>query len=406
MIVEILLPKLGESVAEGTITAWKKQVGEAVKRDEILCEIGTDKVETELPSEYEGVVAEILANVGDVVNVGQAIAKIDVIGLEMVQPTNVKLPTQEVQVIKSSVREHIDKNSVIGFLTPVVRNIIAEKGLDLSEIQKIPRTGHERRLTKKDLLSYLSSKEKSKLHTSEKLNLKIEDGDLVHNLTRRRKVLAQHLQKASQIIPHVTTFVEMDVSNLVINRNATKEDFILKHQTKLTYSHFMQFAVVQALQTFPQLNSWLNQDEWIWKQDVNLGFATVLKNGDLVVPNIKQVNHLSFQDFVIAISQKAEQAKQNKLQAADLELTTFTVSNTGVFGSQMGTPIVSPPQVAVLAFGQIQRKPVVKLDNGEEVIVPASMMTCSLSYDHRVIDGGLASQFLVELKSILESNEI
>jgi len=323
-------------------------------------------------------------------------------GLATDSPTSA--PFENIQPKVSKQAEVTPKtNSELGFLTPVVRKIIAEHEIEISELQRLRGSGNNGRITKKDIEDYLAEKAAPTIVKSQKLHLPIEAEDKVETLSRRRKLLADHLQKASQIIPHVTTFAEVDVSEMVTHRDGLKHDFAVQHSQKLTYTHYLQFAVVQSIKEFPQINSWLNDDEWVMKKAVNLGFATALPSGNLIVPNVKKVNELNFVALVNAVNEKAEQARTNKLQPNDIEHTTFTVSNTGMFGSTMGTPIVSLPQVAVLAFGQIARKPVVKKVGDEEKVVPASVMMLSLSYDHRVIDGALASRFLVHVSEMLQT---
>ena len=417
--VAITLPKLGESVADATLTTWLVQEGEEVTKDQILCEVGTDKVETELPSEFNGIVVNLLCNEGDVINVGEPLLVIktnDEIAAQL--PVDQVLAAQEIKEqsqtkssspkieptglsVKGDVvpRELTDE---VGFLSPVVRKMVVANAIAPADLVKIKGSGANGRIAKKDIEAFLSA-ERQKMKKPSRRNLQLVEGDEVKPLSRTRQIIAEKMQEASQWIPHVTTFVDIDVSALMQERENQKQQFIEQHQTKLTYTHYMMYFVVEALKQFPALNSWMNDDEWIIKKDINLAFAIAVSEEKLIVPNIKAAQNFSFIDLVKAVNSISEKAKLNQLKADDLQHSTFTVSNTGIFGSMMGTPIISAPQVAIIAFGEILRKPVVQIQNGQEQIVASNVMTASISYDHRVIDGKLASQFLKYLKDSIES---
>ena len=417
--VAITLPKLGESVVDATLTTWLVQEGEEVTKDQILCEVGTDKVETELPSEFNGIVVNLLCNEGDVINVGEPLLVIktnDEIAAQL--PVDQVLAAQEIKEqsqtkssspkieptglsVKGDVvpRELTDE---VGFLSPVVRKMVVANAIAPADLVKIKGSGANGRIAKKDIEAFLSA-ERQKMKKPSKRNLQLVEGDEVKPLSRTRQIIAEKMQEASQWIPHVTTFVDIDVSALMQERENQKQQFIEQHQTKLTYTHYMMYFVVEALKQFPALNSWMNDDEWIIKKDINLAFAIAVSEEKLIVPNIKAAQNFSFIDLVKAVNSISEKAKLNQLKADDLQHSTFTVSNTGIFGSMMGTPIISAPQVAIIGFGEILRKPVVQIQNGQEQIVASNVMTASISYDHRVIDGKLASQFLKYLKDSIES---
>lgn len=403
--IQILLPKMGESVMEATITNWLKQPGDSIEKDEVFVTIGTDKVDSELPSEYEGVLKTILVEEGDEAKVGTPICIFEVsedtvVHVEQVGEEKNHLVQSDVQVELLEIKR-LDGKS---FLSPVVRRIAAENGLEIEELKQIQPTGENGRIRKIDILRYLKKDEKpiQQGSVSQKLNLNIQPEDKVETLPRIRQIAAQHLQSSYQIIPHVTTFSELNVSNLVKHREAIKEDFQKKNSVKITYTHFIMKAVIDTLKEFPKFNAWLNEDELILKNDVNLGFATALPDGNLIVPNVKKVNDMTLKEIIENVNQIGNNAKSNKLKSTDIQDTTFTVSNTGIFGSLMGTPIISRPQVAVLALGEIRSGAgVIKVDGKEELAV-CKMMMLSLSYDHRVIDGALASQFLSTVKKKLE----
>lgn len=404
--IQILLPKMGESVMEATITNWLKQPGDKIEKDELFVTIGTDKVDSDLPSEYEGILKEILVQEGEETKVGRPIAILEVSADTVVHTEKVEIQEAEIATSNSSV-ELLETKSLDGksFLSPVVRRIAAENGLEIEDLKKIIPTGENGRIRKVDILKYLKKDEKPVQEgpVSTKLNLNIQPEDTVEALPRIRQIAAQHLQSSYQIIPHVTTFCEVNVSNLVTHREAIKDSFQKENGVKVTYTHFIMKAVVDTLKEFSKFNAWMNEDELITKADINLGFATALPDGNLIVPNVKKVNEMSLKEIIENVNLIGNNAKSNQLKSSDIQDTTFTVSNTGIFGSLMGTPIISRPQVAVLALGEIRSGAGVVVVNGKEELAVCKMMMLSLSYDHRVIDGALASQFLSSLKKRLEN---
>ncbi|MET3731573.1 dihydrolipoamide acetyltransferase family protein [Moheibacter stercoris] len=397
---------MGESVMEATITNWLKQPGDKIEKDELFVTIGTDKVDSDLPSEYEGILKEILVQEGEETKVGRPIAILEVSADTVVHTEKVEIQEAEIATSNSSV-ELLETKSLDGksFLSPVVRRIAAEIGLEIEDLKKIVPTGENGRIRKVDILKYLKKDEKPVQAgpVSTKLNLNIQPEDTVEALPRIRQIAAQHLQSSYQIIPHVTTFCEVNVSNLVAHREAIKDSFQKENGVKVTYTHFIMKAVVDTLIEFPKFNAWMNEDELITKADINLGFATALPDGNLIVPNVKKVNEMSLKEIIENVNLIGNNAKSNQLKSTDIQDTTFTVSNTGIFGSLMGTPIISRPQVAVLALGEIRSGAGVVVINRKEELAVCKMMMLSLSYDHRVIDGALASQFLSSLKKRLEN---
>ncbi len=286
----------------------------------------------------------------------------------------------------------------------MVRKIAKEHHLSINDLEKIPTSGNQGRLTKKDVLKYLKlTPSEDNFSTSKKLDLPISMEDTVKPMVGIRKKAAAILEQSYREIPHVTTIVEVDVTAMVAQRNTEKKKFFEEYGLKLTYTHYCFYALLQALKKYPALNSWYNQDEWIWKKAVNLGFATSLPDDILVVPNIQNASNLSFHELVSQINSKAQKAKENKLQASDFENTTITVSNTGIFGSLMGTPIISKPQVCVLALGEIRDH---FSYNEKQEFIKSKKMHLSMSYDHRVINGAIASKFLSEVKQQLSESNI
>ena len=403
--IQILLPKMGESVMEATITDWLKNPGDKIAKDELFVTIGTDKVDSDLPSEYEGILKEILVQEGEEVKVGHPIAVMEVSADTIVHTEKFEIKETETTSTETHI-ELLETKSLDGksFLSPVVRRIAAENGLEIEDLKQIKPTGENGRIRKADILKFLKKDEKPiQQKVSTKLNLNIQPEDKVESLPRIRQIAAEHLQTSYQIIPHVTTFSEVNVTNLVNHREKIKEDFQKENGVKVTYTHFIMKAVIETLVEFPKFNAWMNEDELIIKNDINLGFATALPDGNLIVPNIKKVNDLSLKEIIENVNLIGNNAKSNKLKSSDIQDTTFTVSNTGIFGSLAGTPIISRPQVAVLALGEIRSGAGIILKDGKEELAVCKMMMLSLSYDHRVIDGALASQFLTSLKKRLES---
>ena len=403
--IQILLPKMGESVMEATITDWLKNPGDKIAKDELFVTIGTDKVDSDLPSEYEGILKEILVQEGEEVKVGHPIAVMEVSADTIVHTEKFEIKETETTSTETHI-ELLETKSLDGksFLSPVVRRIAAENGLEIEDLKQIKPTGENGRIRKADILKFLKKDEKPiQQKVSTKLNLNIQPEDKVESLPRIRQIAAEHLQTSYQIIPHVTTFSEVNVTNLVNHREKIKEDFQKENGVKVTYTHFIMKAVIETLVEFPKFNAWMNEDELIIKNDINLGFATALPDGNLIVPNIKKVNDLSLKEIIENVNLIGNNAKSNKLKSSDIQDTTFTVSNTGIFGSLAGTPIISRPQVAVLALGEIRSGAGVIIVDGKEELAVCKMMMLSLSYDHRVIDGALASQFLTSLKKRLES---
>lgn len=404
--IPILLPKMGESVSEAIVIEWFKKPGDKIEQDELFVLIGTDKVESELPSEYEGILKEILVPEKGETEVGKPICIMEVnetdVNLEQIKTQQEdKKEIKEIQVQKVK----LYKGSST-FLSPVVRKIATEYSLELNELEKINGTGENGRIRKQDILKYLNKEKetiKSGSFVPQKMNLTLSEGDVLNELTRMQKLLSNHLQQSFMEIPHVTTFAQVDVTEIVRHREENKNDFFAKHNTKITYTHYFQYAIIQALKEFPLLNSWMNVDEFITKKDINLGFAASLVNGDLIVPNVKKAQDLDFISWIKAVNDKAYQAKSGKLSNDDIQETTFTVSNTGMFGSLAGTPIISKPQVGVIALGQILSAAGVIENKGKEELAIIKQMMLSISYDHRIINGAYASKFLTKVKDLLKS---
>ena len=419
--INIPLPKIGESTTEAKIVEWLRKPGDFIKRDELFAVIGTDKVDSEIFSEYEGTLKEILVKEDEEVSVGTPICTMEVDDAvsetftlsakrsEAVEVSNkdFSTPLHSAQNDKTQLTPRSDsyRNSeLVSFLSPVVRKMAAENGLSLEDLQKINGTGENGRIRKQDVENFLKPR-KQKTYIpfiEEKLQLKVELGETLEPLSKMRKLIAENMEKSWRSIPHVTTFMDVNVTKLVAYREENKEKFLQENAVKLTYTHLIMKAVIDAIKVYPTLNSWFNNEELLEKKNINLGFAAALPDGNLIVPNVKNAQNLSVVEIAQQVSEIGTRAKNGKLKPDDIQDTTFTVSNTGMFGSESGTPIISRPQVAVLALGNILRRAWIIEENGEEKILPQSVMTLSLSYDHRIIDGALASKFLTEIKKNME----
>ena len=407
--INIPLPKIGESTTEAKIVEWLKKPGDFIKRDELFAVIGTDKVDSEIFSEYEGTLKDILVKEGEEVSVGTPICTMEVDGAVSENfITKEKQKSVETVTENQSESQNLKLASRISdqkFLSPIVRKMAAENGLSLEDLQKINGTGENRRIRKQDVENFLKLR-KQNTYTpfiEEKLQLKVELGETLEPLSKMRKLIAENMEKSWRSIPHVTTFMDVNVTKLVAYREENKEKFLQENAAKLTYTHLIMKSVIDAIKVYPTLNSWFNNEELLEKKNINLGFAAALPDGNLIVPNIKNAQNLSVVEIAQQVSEIGTRAKNGKLKPDDIQDTTFTVSNTGMFGSESGTPIISRPQVAVLALGNILRRAWITEENGEEKILPQSVMTLSLSYDHRIVDGALASKFLTEIKKNMEN---
>ena len=420
--INIPLPKIGESTTEAKIVEWLKKPGDFIKRDELFAVIGTDKVDSEIFSEYEGTLKDILVKEGEEVSVGTPICTMEVDDIveensgvilneakrneESLKDFSTPLHSAQNDKTQLTARSDSYRNSeLVSFLSPIVRKMAAENGLSLEDLQKINGTGENGRIRKQDLENFLKPRKQNTSipFVEEKLQLKVEIGETLEPLSKMRKLIAENMEKSWRSIPHVTTFMDVNVTKLVAYREENKEKFLQENAVKLTYTHLIMKAVVDAVKVYPTLNSWFNNEELLEKKNINLGFAAALPDGNLIVPNIKNAQNLSVIEIAQQVSEIGTRAKNGKLKPDDIQDTTFTVSNTGMFGSESGTPIISRPQVAVLALGNILRKAWIIEENGEEKTLPQSVMTLSLSYDHRIVDGALASKFLTEIKKNMEN---
>ncbi|MFD2920628.1 dihydrolipoamide acetyltransferase family protein [Terrimonas rubra] len=433
-IVELIMPKLGESIMEATILRWHKQPGDTVQMDETVLEIATDKVDSEVPSTAAGVIEELLYKVDDVVPIGAAIAKIRTEGGASVTATTAApvkeapaavAPTPVQAAPAANTGGSVNPNR---FYSPLVLNIATSEGVSMSELEKIPGTGSEGRVTKKDILQYVSDKKSGKVsapaahpladntdtivveNTPAPTVKKTENAPVVYQgnveiieMDRMRKLIAEHMVRSKHTSPHVTSFTEADVTNLVHWRDKVKKEFEKRENSKITFTPLFVEAVVKCIKKFPLINSSLDGDKIIVKKDINIGMATALPSGNLIVPVIKNADQLNLVGLSKQVNQLADSARNGKLKADDTQGGTFTLTNVGTFGSLMGTPIINQPQVAILAVGAIKKRPmVIETPQGDSIAI-RHMMYLSMSYDHRIVDGSLGATFLTAVAKELEN---
>ena len=492
-IVDLVLPKLGESIMEATILKWHKKVGDTIQLDETLLDIATDKVDSEIPSTTEGVITELLFEVNSVVPIGTVIARISttanasapIIAAPIVEkkldtiienivtsepavieevpyvpsaPIQMKAaPIQENKIVESVKPNNLQMNTnstqEAKFYSPLVLNIAQNEGVGMDELQYINGTGTNGRITKKDILDFIARK-KMAIHLPSPTSIEQTSNEPIHQpqvnneaparailnkpldvyesttsnfsaskstklanpnevivsgateiieMDRMRKLIAKHMVDSVQTSPHVTSFVEVDVTNMVVWRDKVKELFERREGTKITYTPMFLESIASVLEQFPMVNCSLQGDQIILKKDINIGMATALPSGNLIVPVIKGANQLSIVGITKAVNNLAQAARNGQLKPTDTQGGTFTVTNVGSFGSIMGTPIINQPQVAILALGAIKKRAVVVETPSGDAILVRHMMFISMSYDHRIVDGAMGSKFLSAVGKEIES---
>jgi len=444
--VEVLLPKMGESVAEATITTWLKEVGDTIEEDEPIVEIATDKVDSEVPAPTSGVLKQKMFNEGDVVQVGAVFAIIGAEGEETIvsappaaEPKLEVIPTEKVQeellssIAVDSNGISVPKNGPSGrFYSPLVRSIAKAEGISVGELETVTGTGQEGRVTKKDILGYVNTRTSAPAPASVEMvksvtpapkaatpsnNIQaapihkappvpIGPNDEIVEMDRMRKLIADHMVMSVHVSPHVTSFVEADVTNIVMWRNKMKDEFMKKEGEKLTFTPIFMEAVVKALKDFPNVNAMLDGNNVVIKKDINLGMATALPTGNLIVPVIHNAEQLNLVGLAKQVNSLANNARNNTLQPDQIQGGTYTVTNVGTFGNVMGTPIINQPQSAILALGAIRKKPaVIETPQGDAIAI-RHMMFLSHSYDHRIVDGALGGSFVKRVADYLEQFDI
>jgi pyruvate dehydrogenase E2 component (dihydrolipoamide acetyltransferase) len=421
-VVDIPMPKMGESVMEGTIIKWNKKVGDSVKKDEILFEISTDKVDTEVPSPVEGIVAEILYKENDTVAVGETVMRIRTEGasakplITEVKPNEaVQEPTKSSVTEGSDVQKTDEKRKVKSnkFYSPVVLNIVREENVSFDELENIEGSGINGRVTKKDILAYLEKRESTKQLEVKESEPEVPEGEkfadgrvTIIPIDRLRRRIMEHMVQSRDTSVHVSQVMEADVSTIYNYLKTNQEKLLKEKNVKLTYMAFISYAVVQALKQFPLMNASIEEERILVKNYINLGIAVAVEPNGLIVPNIKNAENLSVLGLANAIADLGYRARNKALQPDDVVNGTFSITNYGVFGSLFGAPIINQPEVGILGVGAVTRKPVVVEVEGQEAIVIKPMLYLSLSHDHRLVDGMLGGRFLKAVKENLENFDV
>ena len=407
----LTLPKMGESVDEATIVSWLKNVGDKVSADEFVVEIATDKVDSEVPTEVEGVIVEHCFKVNDVVKVGDTLCVIETTS-DVEKNINEEIKVEEPKISEipniEMLLENDNKNTKIEqiddvFLSPLVRNIVKQENISSEELNQIKGTGKSGRITKKDLLSYIKGSHKNDVNFIEDVVNVAKKENQIRDLSRMEKILSKHMLDSKNNAVHVQTFIEADITELANWRDNQKIKFLDNYGEKLTYTHPLIHIVSKVLRNFPILNASLVDDKVIYKKDVNIGLATALQDGSLIVPVIKNADQLSLAGISKSSNSLVNKARKNNLNPDDVQDGTFTISNIGTFDNIMGTPIINQPQLAILAFGAIRKLPrVVETDKGDFIAI-RKIILLSLSFDHRIINGATGGLFLKEIKSLIEN---
>ncbi|WP_010178808.1 dihydrolipoamide acetyltransferase family protein [Aquimarina agarilytica] len=444
---ELKLPKMGESVAEASVTTWLKEVGDTIEADDIVLEIATDKVDTEVPCEIEGVLREKLFEVGELVKVGQTIAIIDTDGVAEETSPEMEIAVTEAKESAVAIEEQIEQvvatnqistpvtNASGRFYSPLVRNIANEEGLSDTELDSIQGTGVGERVTKNDILEFISLRksdvggitktlavDKSPLkvvetnegHTLQKIATNkvtspvnvVSGQDEVIEMSRMGKIISQHMTKSLETSAHVQSFIEADVTNVWKWRAKVKDEFMAREGEKMTFTPIFMEVIAQALKEFPMMNIAVDGDKIVKKKNINIGMAAALPDGNLIVPVIKNADQLNMVGMAKTVNDLANRARKNQLNPDDIQGGTYTVTNIGSFGTVMGTPIINQPQVGILALGAIRKVPAVIETPDGDFIGIRQRMFLSHSYDHRVVNGALGGQFVQRVKQLLEDWDV
>ena len=437
--VEMVMPKMGESIMEGTILTWLKKEGDLIEQDEAVLEVATDKVDTEVPAIHGGVLEKILAKEGEVIQVGKPIAIINTNGsaeeaapAEASSASSAAAQSNAAAPVATAAPAATQKPSGDRFYSPLVLNICREEKIPMQELESISGTGKEGRVTKKDILAYVEERknkpqaaqqppatistataatqtpaaQQAPQTSTPKVSISIGANDEIIEMDRMRRMIADRMVDSKRISPHVTSFVEADVTNIVMWRNRMKNEFKKRDGGNLTFTPIFIEAVVRAIKDYPMINVSVDGNNIIKRNDINIGMAVALPSGNLIVPVIRQADQLNLLGLSNKVNDLAKRARDNKLKPDELAGGTFTVSNVGSFGNVMGTPIIMQPQVAILALGAVQKKPAVVETEFGDVIAIRHKMFLSHSYDHRVVDGSLGGMFVRRVADYLERFDI
>ena len=426
--VELIMPKMGESVSEATIITWSKNIGDMVELDETIVEIATDKVDSEVPSTHEGKLVEMLHEADDVVQVGEPFAILETEGSDDTPDVNDATPAPTVtKVVEEAVTKAVEAttttitNTGERFYSPLVRSMASEEGIEMTELESIPGSGKEGRVTKSDMVSYLKTRgsapatapvktetkkttpaPKTAVPAHTPVNVPNTGGTEIVEMDRMRKLISAHMTMSKQTSAHITSFVEADMTNIVNWRNSVKTDFKNREGQNITFTPIIIEAMAKAVKDFPMINVSVDGTNIHIHKNVNIGMAAALPDGNLIVPVIKETQNKNLIGITKSVNDLATRARGGQLKPDDIQGGTITMTNVGTFGNLMGTPIINQPQVAIMACGVIKKKPVVLETTEGDVIAIRHMMFLSLSYDHRVVDGALGGQFVSKVKDYLE----
>ncbi|MBT6964638.1 MAG: 2-oxo acid dehydrogenase subunit E2 [Flavobacteriales bacterium] len=426
--VELIMPKMGESVSEATIITWSKNIGDMVELDETIVEIATDKVDSEVPSTHEGKLVEMLHEADDVVQVGEPFAILETEGSDDTPDVNDATPAPTVtKVVEEAVTKAVEAttttitNTGERFYSPLVRSMASEEGIEMTELESIPGSGKEGRVTKSDMVSYLKTRgsapatapvktetkkttpaPKTAVPAHTPVNVPNTGGTEIVEMDRMRKLISAHMTMSKQTSAHITSFVEADMTNIVNWRNSVKADFKKREGQNITFTPIIIEAMAKAVKDFPMINVSVDGTNIHIHKNVNIGMAAALPDGNLIVPVIKETQNKNLIGITKSVNDLATRARGGQLKPDDIQGGTITMTNVGTFGNLMGTPIINQPQVAIMACGVIKKKPVVLETAEGDVIAIRHMMFLSLSYDHRVVDGALGGQFVSKVKDYLE----
>ena len=424
---ELVMPKLGESIIEATIVRWHKKEGEQVVEDESIADLATDKVDSEIPSPVEGIVTKLFYKEGDVVPVGKIIAIIRLGGSEEPVPEVPKPTTESVPVIAEiTVKDEVNAIASMEtgfesgrFYSPLVRSIAKQENIPFSELENVAGTGKDNRLTKQDVLNYIQNRGSKTVSQSDLVQAPVLEkpkiqppvvtsstGDVIIEMGRMRRLIADHMVMSKQVSPHVTSFIEVDVTNIVRWREKIKDSFAKREGQKITYTPLFVEATAKALREFPNVNASIDGYKIIQRKAINIGMAAALPDGNLIVPVIKNADQKNLIGIVNNVNDLADRARKNKLNPDDIVGGTFTITNFGSFNSLTGVPVINQPQVAILGIGTIKKRPWVLETADGDVIAIRHICMLSLSYDHRLVDGGLAGQFIKRIQQILEGFDV
>lgn len=435
-IVDMVMPQMGEGIIECTVLNWLKNIGDSIEADDSVLEVATDKVDTEVPSPHSGKLVELLVKEGDVITIGSTVARIEISGEADIPSEKVSSDTQAAiapmaeefdtivpsyglptlpQETTANVTPDNETNS--GFFSPLVLSIAKEEGISMNELRQMEGTGAEQRVTKKDIIQYLKTRAASpsmatpnQTKSSEQPAPdapRVTSGNVeIVEMDRMRKMISQRMVESKQTSAHVTSFIETDMTNIVLWRNNVKNDFKKQNNDSITFTPILIEAVVKAIKEYRMINVSVDGDKLLIKRDINIGMAVALPNGNLIVPVIHQADQYNLIGLAKKVNDLARRARENKLKAEDLVGGTYTISNIGTFGNIMGTPIILQPQVAIMAFGAIQKKPAVIETPQGDLLGIRHKMFISHSYDHRVVDGSLGGLFLKRVSDHLESFDL